>query len=184
MSSLHLKKLPASGHTHSLHHTRHTHNLVTTKIWKHYTCDKNVIMQTQNPTPEPMPLNWYPAVLQSTCPLCWKQYHPCKFICRFACPTCSVKTGQMATNEGFPFLLAFSNKRLQLKLQRPATIWRRLLPQIRAKLFDIAAGRNWISTITLQMSTLQLCTKQAFLRIIHRAQTHIKKNKTHISFPI
>ena len=73
--------LHQATHTSCIIQDTHT-NLVTTKIWKQYKCDKHVIMQTQSPPPEPMPLHWYPAVLQSTCPLCWKQYHPCKFIRR------------------------------------------------------------------------------------------------------
>ena len=110
MSSLHLKKLPASGHTHSLHHTRHTHkpsynkNLEALQMWqKRYNANTQPTAGADAAAlvSGSSPIN-LSTMLEAISSL---QFHP-----PLACPTCSVKTGQMATNEGFPVLLAFSNK--------------------------------------------------------------------------
>ena len=102
------------------------------------------------------------------------QIHP-----PLACPTCSVKTGQMATNEGFPFLLAFSNNACNSNcnvLPRSGG----LLPQIRAKLFDIAAGRNWISTITSKWAHFSCASNKHFCASYTAHKPTLKKTK-HIS---
>ena len=106
-------------------------------------------MQAQSPSPEPMPLHWYPAVLQSTCPLCWKQYHPCKFIRRLRVQLVVSRQGKWPPTKAWrlPFFASFQQQSLQVSLQPASLFFQCLLRRRRTKQFHIPPDYSGVTTL-------------------------------------